>query len=151
MPDADHQPITHVDVHMYTLGTGDCFVLKFRSEDDVTFTMLIDCGCYTRKFKKIRPYIKKLVQDVDNHIDALVVTHEHNDHVLGFQAGRELFTDSELTVDRIWMAWTCPEARSWRTRLCCVRWRTWRPRRFIRWSVNVTSTCGGPMTRPRSR
>ena len=105
MPDTETKPITQVDVHMYKMGTGDCFVLKFLSGNDVTFTMVIDCGCYTREFNKIHPFIKALKKDVNNHIHALVVTHEHNDHVLGFQAAKALFTDSTLTVDRIWMGW----------------------------------------------
>lgn len=106
MPDTETKPITRVDIHMYNMGTGDCFVLKFLSGDDVTFNMVIDCGCYKRKFAQINPYIKALKKDVDNHIHALVITHEHNDHVLGFQASEALFTDVALTVDRIWMAWS---------------------------------------------
>lgn len=106
MPDTQIKPITHVDIHMYKIGTGDCFVLKFKSGQDVTFTMVIDCGCYRRKFDQIRPYVEELKRDVNNHINALVVTHEHNDHVLGFQAAEALFTDADLTVDRIWMGWS---------------------------------------------
>jgi len=109
MPDPDPKPITHVDVHMFTLGTGDCFVLKFRCNDEVTFKMLIDCGFYSsRKFDEAQPYLETLMEDVDNHVDALVVTHEHDDHVRGFQAGKEMFTDPDtgLKVDRVWMAWS---------------------------------------------
>lgn len=99
------KPITQVVVHMYTMGTGDCFVLKFKSGDEVTFRMLIDCGCYTRKFIEIRRYLREIRRDVGGHLDALVVTHEHNDHVLGFQAGKALFTGAGFTVDRVWMGW----------------------------------------------
>jgi hypothetical protein len=105
MPDTQSKPITQVVIHMYKMGTGDCFVLKFMSEQEVTFNMVIDCGCYTRKFDDIRPYVEELKRDVENQINVLVVSHEHNDHVLGFQAGEALFTDAELAVDRIWMGW----------------------------------------------
>lgn len=93
-------------IHMYRLGTGDCFVLKFLKGDDVSFKMLIDCGCWSagRSFEKIREFLDELLDDVDSEVDALVVTHEHLDHVRGFEAGRAKLTDA-LTAKRIWMGW----------------------------------------------
>lgn len=105
MPDQAGSPITDIVVQMYKLGTGDCFVLKFRSGDEVTFKMLIDCGCWSGKYAEKRPFITTLKQEVGGHLDALVVTHEHKDHVYGFAAGKRLFTDG-FQVDRLWMAWT---------------------------------------------
>ncbi len=104
MPDA--QKVDSVVIHMYTMGTGDCFVLKFMKAGTVSFKMLIDCGVWSGTFDHIREFVRTLKQDVDNHVDVLVVTHEHKDHVLGFQAARALFTDGEFTADRIWMGWT---------------------------------------------
>lgn len=104
MPNAAE--ITKVVIHMYKLGTGDCFVLKFYDGNKIMFKMLIDCGCWsTRKFTDIVPYIETLRDDVNGHVDVLVVTHEHLDHVLGFQAGRDIFLN-EITVGEIWMGWT---------------------------------------------
>ncbi|MBX3171851.1 MAG: MBL fold metallo-hydrolase [Candidatus Eremiobacteraeota bacterium] len=91
-------------IQMYKMGTGDCFVLKFLEKSKTAWQMLIDCGCWTRSADEIRPYVAKLVEEVGGAVDALVVTHEHKDHVLGFQASKELF--KKLKIGEIWMAWT---------------------------------------------
>jgi hypothetical protein len=103
---------------MYKLGTGDCFVLKFFAGDDVTCRMLIDCGCWNKRtFEKIRPVVEEIRDYVGGHLDVLVVTHEHLDHVRGFQAAKKIFTE-EFTVDRIWMAWSeedgDPDVEDWK-------------------------------------
>jgi hypothetical protein len=100
------QKVDSVVIHMYTMGTGDCFVLKFMKAGRVSFKMLIDCGVWSGTYDHIRDFVRTLKQDVDNHVDVLVVTHEHKDHVFGFQAAQALFTDGEFTADRIWMGWT---------------------------------------------
>jgi beta-lactamase superfamily II metal-dependent hydrolase len=96
--------INRVSIHMYRMGTGDCFVVKFLKNDAVDFKMLIDCGCWNGSEAKLTPYIEQLRTDVEDHIDVLVVTHEHKDHVLGFERCKELF--QALRIDQIWMAWT---------------------------------------------
>jgi beta-lactamase superfamily II metal-dependent hydrolase len=101
----DNTSISQVVIHMYKMGTGDCFVLKFMKGDEVSFKMIIDCGCWTRAASEIKPFVKELTEDVDNHVDVLVVTHEHTDHVLGFQAGKALLTNGTFQADRIWMGW----------------------------------------------
>lgn len=99
-------PIDKVTIHMYRMGTGDCFALMFMKGNDVSFKMLVDCGCWSGSKSKLTPYLKQLKRDLDNHVDVLVVTHEHKDHVLGFERGKELFIHDEFQVDRIWMGWT---------------------------------------------
>lgn len=98
--------IDQVVIHMYRMGTGDCFVVKFMNENQISFKMLIDCGCWNGSKADLEPYLKQLKKDVENHVDVLVVTHEHKDHVLGFEQGKELFTDGQFHVDNVWMAWT---------------------------------------------
>ncbi len=105
MPDATPKPITDVAVRMYRLGTGDCFVLKFLSGDEVVFKTMIDCGCWGRKYAEIRPFVEQLIADVDKKVDLLIVTHEHMDHVRGFAAAKADFK-SDFEADRVWMAWT---------------------------------------------
>lgn len=99
-------------VHMYKMGTGDCFVLKFMKGRSVSFKMLIDCGVWSGSAAKIKSFVKTLKEDVEDHVDALVVTHEHKDHVLGFQAAQELFTDGKFKADRVWMAWCEDDSNS---------------------------------------
>jgi hypothetical protein len=39
-------------------------------------------------------------------IDVLVVTHEHWDHVSGFEQARDLLGPDKLTIGEVWLAWT---------------------------------------------
>jgi len=98
--------IDHVSIRMYCLGTGDCFVLKFCHGTTPQFTMMIDCGSCQGKPKDFKPYIDNLAGYVENHLDLLVITHEHNDHVNGFSKCEEVFKDSKFTIDEAWFAWT---------------------------------------------
>ena len=97
--------ITSTKVRMYKLGTGDCISVKFLHNDEVTFTMLFDCGCINASKTKLTPFIKELIRDVGGHVVALIVTHEHQDHVLGFQRCEDLFVNG-LTINELWMGWT---------------------------------------------
>ncbi|MDB4777850.1 hypothetical protein OAG68_00170 [bacterium] len=109
MPDSK-KPITDVKVRMYKLGTGDCLSVKFFYKNEVTFKMLFDCGCFQGSKARLTPLIEELIEDLDNHVDVLVVTHEHQDHVLGFQRCEELFKE-ELTIGEVWMGWTEDDSR----------------------------------------
>jgi len=102
---ATTSPIDNVTVRMYCLGTGDCFLIKFRSGTHEVFTMMIDCGSCRGDKKDFAPYIKNLADSLtDNTIDLLVVTHEHNDHVNGFDKCYDIF--KKLTIKEAWFAWT---------------------------------------------
>lgn len=121
MPNGQGNSITEVVIHMYKMGTGDCFVLKFMAGEKESFKMLIDCGrhCFGCKHGDITPFIETLVDDIDNHVDLLVVTHEHTDHVVGFEAAKNIFTDkTRFKADQIWMAWSeedgAPEIDAWK-------------------------------------
>lgn len=98
--------IEQVVVQMYRMGTGDCFVVKFMSGDDVSFKMLIDCGCWSGGTAKLTPFIQTLKGEVDSEVDVLVVTHEHKDHVLGFDTCKAEFSDGQFNAKQVWMAWT---------------------------------------------
>jgi hypothetical protein len=97
--------ITHSEVRMYRMGTGDCFVIKFFAGQKVTFKMMIDCGTWQGKKTELIPYITDLKTYVNNSVDLLVVTHEHKDHVYVFEACQELFTNG-FVIKQTWMAWT---------------------------------------------
>lgn len=81
-------------------GTGDCFVIKFSPERPRLFQMMIDCGAWLGKAagesdpngtKNFTDYVTDLKKHVGSAVDVLVVTHEHKDHVLGFELCEELF------------------------------------------------------------
>lgn len=109
--------MTHADVRMYRLGTGDCFVIKFFKGQEEKFKMMIDAGVWQSTKSKLTPYIENLKEYVDNHLHLLVITHEHQDHVLAFERCKDLFTN-DFKVDQIWMGWTekdgDPEVENWK-------------------------------------
>lgn len=96
--------ITNVKIRMYCLGTGDCFVLKYYSGTKEKFTMMIDCGSCQGGPAEFKPYLDDLAKYVNNKIDLLVITHEHNDHVNGFAKCPEIF--KAMTIKKAWFAWT---------------------------------------------
>lgn len=102
-----------VTVRMYLQGLGDCFFLRFEPGDGTRFDALIDCGIY--KSSGNADVIMKLVaQDIaettknakykNGHLDLLVVTHEHWDHISGFAQGIDTF--EKIHVSEVWQAWT---------------------------------------------
>ncbi len=91
---------------MYTMGTGDCFVLNFMNDDDETqFKLMIDCGVQQISGANIKPYINNLIEHTNGEVDALLITHEHNDHVLGFQRAEKQFRE-EFKIKELWLPWT---------------------------------------------
>lgn len=93
-----------VSIRMYCLGTGDCFVIKFFSRKTTCFTMMIDCGSCKGTPAAFAPYLNELKQYVNNAVDLLIVTHEHNDHVDGFAKHPDIF--EQLEIREAWFAWT---------------------------------------------
>src|SRR5215471_7629856 len=96
-----------IKVRMYKQGLGDCFLIGFPREGGKTFYMMIDCGVILGT-PDAGNTMKKVVKDIkdttDGHIDLLVVTHEHWDHLSGFLQAQDVFED--LHVDKVWLAWT---------------------------------------------
>lgn len=100
-----------VRIRMYRQGLGDCFLLTFYNEtDSKEVHMLIDCGSIGKGLtgKDMKDIILDIHNTTSGKIDVLVVTHEHQDHVSGFNVtdnGSNLFKKL-FTVDNVWMAWT---------------------------------------------
>lgn len=92
------------EVRMYRLGTGDCFALKLFTKGEKPIKILIDCGAKSGTKKRLKEPIADLLNYVDYEVDILIVTHEHTDHVLGFDKCSNLF--SSLTVNQLWLGWT---------------------------------------------
>ena len=105
-----------VKVRMYRRMFGDCFLLTLPSAGQRPFYMMIDCGALPGS-RNARETMQDIVRDViettGGHLDLLVVTHEHMDHISGFQQAKALFADGEgpevpgkLHVHDLWFAWT---------------------------------------------
>lgn len=58
------------------VGIGDCLCLVL-DNDGERFTIMIDCGKYNTS---VRNFIR---DDINRHIDLLIITHIDNDHVCG--------------------------------------------------------------------
>jgi hypothetical protein len=99
-------PESGVKIRMYRQGHGDCFLLAFRQDDDEPFYLLIDCGM--KKGSTLVHSITDVAQNIHDatggHLNLVAITHEHEDHVSGFLSEKEIF--GELTVDKLWLAWT---------------------------------------------
>lgn len=98
--------VTHAEVRMYRMGTGDCFALRFLAGEQTVFKMLIDAGAWFGSKARLQPFIVDLKQYLDGYADVLLVTHEHKDHVHAFEACEPLFTDGTFRAGEIWLAWT---------------------------------------------
>jgi len=97
--------LPRVRVRMYRQGLGDCFLLTFDEGGDERH-MLIDCGTLgaTTTGVKLAEVVADIRATTNDHLDVLVATHEHLDHVSGFRSQRDEF--SEITVKEVWLAWT---------------------------------------------
>jgi len=91
---------------MYRQGLGDCFLLTFPKRKGESH-VLIDCGVLTgteEAQKRMETIAQNILKTTNRQLDALVVTHEHWDHVSGFLQAEKIF--NELKVSEVWLAWT---------------------------------------------
>jgi hypothetical protein len=96
-----------VELRMYNVGLGDCFLLAFPTEDaKEPCYFVIDCGI-AKNTPDEKDRMKIVVQDIidatGGRIHILAVTHEHYDHVSGFAHAEDLW--KTLTVDQLWLPW----------------------------------------------
>ena len=96
--------ITHIEIRMYRMGTGDCFALKFYAGETVSLRMMIDCGVWQGTAEHLKPFMTDLKEYLSTSIDVLIVTHQHKDHVYVFEACKELFI-KDFEVKETWMGW----------------------------------------------
>jgi hypothetical protein len=99
-----------VCVRMYRHGLGDCFLVRFPLDSgEGTFNVLIDCGIIGVA-KDPKPTMQRVVADIaqvcNNHLDVVIVTHEHWDHASGFSTQQAQADFDEIDIDSAWYAWT---------------------------------------------
>jgi beta-lactamase superfamily II metal-dependent hydrolase len=100
--------VDSVSIRMYRAGTGDCFLLQFRSKGVITCKMMIDCGCIQGGRGDFEPWLEDIKKETGNKIDILVVTHEHADHINGFKTVSDLF--DKIKFKNVWFSWTEDES-----------------------------------------
>jgi glyoxylase-like metal-dependent hydrolase (beta-lactamase superfamily II) len=100
-----------IKMRLYGQGLGDCFLLAFPRRDDPKNLgpcyLVIDCGAaMSTPEKEVR--IKKIVENIGaatgGRIDVLVVTHQHFDHISGFQDAWQEW--GRIKVDAVYLPWT---------------------------------------------
>ena len=93
-------------IRLFDVGLGDCIYCRIPKghEDGRDFHILVDCGTLSSTdylstaMEQLKPLLPKI--DGKRHVDLLVVTHEHKDHMTGF--GMKLWDD--LSFGAIWMS-----------------------------------------------
>lgn len=98
-----------VKIRMYTAGLGDCFLISFKRSEGDMFYMVIDCGVFRNsdnEVERMQSIVRNIKETTNGHVNLLVVTHEHWDHLSGFTK-RQAFEiwDKEITIDEIWLSW----------------------------------------------
>ena len=84
---------------MYRQGLGDCFLLTLYKNRSKKSHMLIDCGVFlgTPNGNAIMDKVaENIKEETGGSIDIVVATHEHYDHLSGFNQAREIFDPNRI-------------------------------------------------------
>ena len=94
---------------------GDCYLVRIVA-GGVQSTILIDCGMLLGSpdaQARMAAIADDVVKETGGTLDLLVVTHEHWDHISGFDQARDVFLGDaangvppRLKIANLWMAWT---------------------------------------------
>jgi len=98
-------------IRAYNVGCGDCILVRVPDRDTARH-ILIDCGnFFGDKVDAVRSAARDVVRMVNDpglpearrgHLDLIVATHLHWDHLKGFEGALSIF--EELTIERIWIS-----------------------------------------------
>ncbi|MFO1303189.1 MAG: hypothetical protein U1F54_05620 [Burkholderiales bacterium] len=92
-----------ISIRAYVVGFGDCILLKLPDGDEVRH-VLIDFGRAPNDASSLDRFpaiAADIARQCKGHLDLVVVTHEHLDHMEGFYRERAVF--DKMQVDQVWM------------------------------------------------
>lgn len=102
--------VERVKVRMYKKLLGDCFLIIVEGKDGrskASAHILIDCGVLqgTRGSKDLMNAAVNNVYETagEKGLDLVVVTHEHYDHICGFQLADDIFAEHKF--ENLWLPW----------------------------------------------
>lgn len=98
-------------IRTYKVGCGDCVFVRIPDSDRL-YHILIDCGNFfgdsSSELKAAMTDVETLLndplvvpEDQRGKLDLLVATHQHWDHIKGFEAAIDTF--KRVKIDRIWL------------------------------------------------
>jgi beta-lactamase superfamily II metal-dependent hydrolase len=93
-------------IRMYRVGFGDFFLMTVPTAEGPQH-ILIDCGVTPGKTKKgdigtIKAAVAHMAEETQKKLALIIVTHRHQDHIIGFSRAAEIFNDFE--VGALWMS-----------------------------------------------
>jgi hypothetical protein len=104
-----------IKVRLYGQGLGDCFLFAFprTGEPDRPCYLVIDCGAAMStpgRDDRTRKVVENIHAATGGRIDALAITHQHFDHISGFQDCWQEW--KKIEVDALYLPWTEATAES---------------------------------------
>ncbi|MEA2162006.1 MAG: hypothetical protein QOK37_133 [Thermoanaerobaculia bacterium] len=93
-------------IRMYRVGFGDFFLVTVPAADGPQH-ILIDCGVTPGQTKlgdigTIKDAVAHMADVTNKKLALIIVTHRHQDHIVGFSRSAEIFKD--FTVGAVWMS-----------------------------------------------
>ena len=98
-----------VEVRMYNVGLGDCFLLTFHYSGGGAKRVLIDFGSVGKNADgpSLAVAAERIADDCGGTLDAVVATHRHRDHLAGFSGSAgELLEEKVSAPQLIVQPWT---------------------------------------------
>ena len=93
-----------IRIRMYRVGFGDCFLVTFPGASR-EHHVLVDCGVHPRgNIKTLDAVVENILEVTQKHLDIVIATHVHQDHIAGFGSCAEQF--SRCQADEVWLPWT---------------------------------------------
>ena len=95
---------TKIRVRSYNVGFGDCFLVSI-PDGGTTRHLLIDFGNAPGKASSNESFpaiAEDIEKETGGHLDVVIMTHEHLDHMEGFYSQRKIF--KRIKVDQVWMS-----------------------------------------------